>query len=260
YQDTTKFLFDQELNERKYPLNSPLTGTYTREPQMAELVRQALEIGYEVFGYDRNQKGERDSLQAVNIRRFIQNRPPGKVLIHGGWYHAIESDYPKRKKDNWMAYHLNRMGFDPLTIYQDVLVERGAIPASPLFKMVQADQVSVLVNEQGEVFNGFDDQKHFDILLYHPPTQYKKGRPNWLYEQDGYSFVEIEKARIETDQYPVIVKAIFQNEEKNAVPLDVIELQNANDVKALVLRPGDYWIIITSKGGAEITYTINIHP
>lgn len=254
FQDSTKFLFDQELNARKYPLNSPMTGYYTREAQMADLVRQAIAIGYEVFAYERMSSGERDYLQAKNIMKFIENRPPGKVLIQGGWYHAIESNYPKPKDNNWMAYHLKQMGKNPLTIYQDALTEKGALPASPLFDLVQTDQISVLVNAQGQVFNGFDDQKHFDILLYHPPTKYKKGRPSWLYEQAGHRFVPIEKKRITADQYPVLVKAIFQNEEKNAVPLDIIELKSAHDPKELVLRKGKYWIIITSKNGQEVTY------
>lgn len=254
FQDSTKFLFDQALHTRKYPLNSPMTGYYTREPQMADLVRTALAIGYEVFAYERMSSGERDALQAANIAKFIKNRPPGKVLIQGGWYHAIESDFPKKEKDNYMAYHLKKMGLDPLTIYQDVLTEKGAIPASPLFDLVKTAEVSVLVNDQGQVFNGFDQQKHFDILLYHPPTQYQKGRPNWLFEQAGHRFVPVEKERLKPEQYPVLVKAIFQKEEKNAVPLDIIELKSAADPKELILRKGKYWIIMTSRNGDETTY------
>lgn len=258
FQDSTKFLFDEALNTRKYPLNSPMTGYYTREPQMGDLVRTALAIGYEVFAYERMSSGERDSLQAANIAKFIKNRPPGKVLIQGGWYHAIESDYPKRGNDRWMAHHLKKMGLDPLTIYQDVLTEKGAIPASPLYDLVQAAEVSILINDQGQVFNGFDMQKHFDILLYHPPTKYQKGRANWVYEQADHRFVSVEKKRITADQYPVIVKAIFQKEEKNAVPLDIIELKNEDDPKELILRKGKYWIEIICKNGDEITYGVDV--
>jgi len=55
--DTSSFLLDTLLNERGYPLNSLLTGYYTREPQMGNLVREALALGFEIFGYERTSRG-----------------------------------------------------------------------------------------------------------------------------------------------------------------------------------------------------------
>lgn len=52
--------FDQDedtlLNERGYPLLS--SGYYTQEPQFGNLVREALRIGYELFPYETQVRGD----------------------------------------------------------------------------------------------------------------------------------------------------------------------------------------------------------
>ena len=69
----------------------------------------------------------------------MKAHPNEKIVLHCGWYHAIESDYPKRKSDNYMAYHLKkRTGINPLTIYQDALSEKVSMEESPYFKMIEA--------------------------------------------------------------------------------------------------------------------------
>ncbi len=259
--DSTKYLMDTLLMERGYPINSRLTGGYVREPQMGNLVRKALDLGFMIFGYERTNKDiERDLRQAMNIEKFMNAHPDGKVVIHCGWYHAIESDYTKHlrggKKGNYMAHHLkNRTGIDPLTIYQDVLSEKVLKEESPYYQMIDAEEMSVLVNDKGEVFNGVDEQSHFDILLYHPRTKYIKNRPDWLVKLEGNRFVEIKKQKIKPDQYPVLVEA-REVGEKNSVPLDIIELIDANDETPLVLKKGHYTISITDKNRTVQTYKI----
>ena len=256
YGDTTQFLMDTQLSERGFPLNSPMTGYYTREPQMANLVRTALELGFEIFGYESTErKKERDLQQAININRFIDAHPKGKVVIHCGWYHAIESDYPKRKSDNYMAYHLKRMtGIDPLTIYQDALSEKQILPESPLYKMVKAESTSVLVNKEGTIFNGIDNRNHFDILIYHPRTKYLKNRPNWLLDIKGNKAVKIKKRKISKIQYPIIVKAFANKENRNATPIDQIELKDRKDSTPLVLKKGIYRMLLIDKDRNEVEY------
>ncbi|MEL6866836.1 MAG: hypothetical protein AAFP19_20600, partial [Bacteroidota bacterium] len=257
YGDTTKFLMDTQLHQRKYPLNSPITGFYTREPQMGNLVREALDLGFELFAYESTTKDiDRDLQQALNIERFLANRPKAKILIHCGWYHAIESDYPKRKKDHYLAYHLKeRMGIDPLTIYQDALSEKTTIKASPYYPLVKGARMGLLVNKEGQVFNGNGTSKHFDIFLYHPPNKYLRNRAHWLFEIEENQLVEVKKQGIEKDQYPILVKAILTNEEAAAVPLDQIELESEEDQTALVLPRGNYQIILTTKNTKIDSYS-----
>lgn len=259
FKDSTKFLMDTLLNQRTYPLNSHLTGFYIREPQMGNLVREAIRIGFKVFGYERiKRKFERDLQQAMNIEKYRSAHPNEKVVIHCGWYHAIESNYPKFTGDNYMAYHLKtRTGINPLTIYQDALSEKRIVEESPYFKMTKADEISVLIDDNNDVFNGFGDTSHFDIFIYHPPTHYIKNRPNWLLQSKENQFVPIEKNRIPKEEYPVIVEAIPLGEE-NSVPVDVVELLNEEDTTELILKKGEYIIKLINKNRKVEAYEVKI--
>lgn len=259
YVDTSQYLFDTLIQQRGYPLNSPLTGFYTREPQMGELVRTALKVGFELFAYERlSGNTERDLKQAQNIAKHLKENPKEKILIHCGWYHAIESDYPKRKTDHYMAYHLKQLtGIDPLTIYQDALSEKSIQRESPIFKMIQEEEVSMFVKDD-KPYAGNQKKNHFDIFIYHPKTKYIQNRPHWLLDIPGNRFVEIEKGGIRKDQYPVLVQCFRADENLTATPVDIVELKNERDETAIVLNTGKYRIVILDKDRKQMEYTVEI--
>lgn len=259
YVDESKYLMDTLLNERGYPLNSPLTGFFTREPQMANLLRKASELGFTIFGYESiNRALDRDLSQAINIHQFMEEHHEGKVVIHCGWYHAIESDYPKKGNDYYMAHHLkNLTGIDPLTIYQDALTEKATEIESPYYGMIHADEVSVLLDEEGNLFNGMDEHQHFDMFIFHPRTTYVKKRENWLYKPEEHHFMSIDKTKIDTTEYPIIVEAIPVGE-YNSVPVDIIELDNESDSTALILKKGNYRIRMMNKDRKIEIYEIEV--
>ncbi len=254
--DTTAFLMDTLLNKRGYPLNSPISGMYTCEPQMANLVREAIAMGFEVFGYEKTtQSAERDLQQALNIKRYMTLHPGEKITIHCGWYHAIESAYPKQKDSYYMAYHLKRLtGINPYTIYQDALTEKLKQPESPFYKMVTADEVSVLLNEAGQPFNGVDTVAHFDVLVYHPRTKYHRNRPDWLEELEGTYTVEVDRSKVPSGNYPIMVQANLSTDDANASPLDRIELESPLDETPLLLKKGVYKIMLIGKNRAVFEY------
>lgn len=249
------FLMDWKLKERGYPLQSMLTGTYTIEPQMANLIRESLEIGFELFGYDRNKKGDREVLQAENIRnKILAQDPDAKILIHCGWYHLLEESYRGKK---WMAEHLKEMtGIDPFTIYQDILVERYSSKEFELYDQIRAHEPSVFINKNGTLFNGKKDFDKFDVLVYHPRTKYKKNRPDW-YLEHGKQFFEFDKSIIDVG-YPCFVKAFKQTDGPFAVPIDLIELESKFDNSALILATGNYRIEIEGKDRTVQRFEIEI--
>lgn len=260
-ENTETMLMDAEMQERGYPLYGPVSGTYTREPQMSNMIRDAIDMGFEIFGYERAVAGEeRDVQQAKNILRFMADHPDGKVVIHCGWYHAIESNYPKRENEYYMAHHLKQLsGIDPLTIYQDALSERFLDAESPYYKAVKADDVSVLINADGEAFNGKPGEDHFDILLYHPRTKYRKNRPDWLYHLPDHTFIKVKTELVEKTAYPVIVKAYPVGEIPEAAPMDVIELSGPSDNTYLVLKKGKYRVEMVPKNGEIVVYDLEFN-
>ena len=105
---------DSLLSNRKFTISN--SGFYTREPNMSNLIREALSLGYHVFGYDDFSK-DREINQAINIfDNSIKTDSSAKVLVLAGFGHISER-ISERK--NMMAREFyNLYGIDPLTIDQ----------------------------------------------------------------------------------------------------------------------------------------------
>jgi hypothetical protein len=246
--DNDLILLDATLNQRKYPLDSPLTGRYAMEPQMGDLIREALDLGFVIFGYERfNKDQERDLAQAMNIKTIMESDPNGKYLIHCGWYHAIEDDTPKRKSDNYMAYHLKRLtGQDPITIYQDFLSEKYLYPECPIYDQINAQSMGVAVNSQGLPMRF---TSHFDINVFHPRTTFQDGRPSYLTSQVRYFPLTIDMSDYD-GTYPLIIEARISGED-NGTPLDRMELLHPTQTPILYLPFGAFKITIYDDQGNE---------
>ncbi len=236
-------LLDSNLMDRGYPLDDPLTGTYTMEPKMGELLRNAISLEYKIFAYERFEriKGkDRDEIQADNIIKYLNVHPEAKLIIFCGFHHAIESDQPKRVKHQWMArYVKDKTGIDPLTIYQDNFTEKFIQNEHPYLKQTRITEPSVFIDNDGHLVKL---SKHVDVEVLHPMTRFRNGRPDWLYENSEYIAVEVLLEKQEMD-FPVIVSA-FRKGEVNGVPADRIELKHKYDNKVLVLKKGEYNISI----------------
>ena len=254
--DTTGLLLDTALQRRGYPLNSPITGTYVREPQMGLLIREAIETGFTIFAYERHRRGDRELIQAGNIHhRILKENPEARILIHCGWYHLLEQENEGWK---WMATHLKEMtGIDPLTVYQDILTERYAMKESPYYRMIDEENPVVFVDETGQAFNGPPGFGKFDVLLYHPRTRYVYNRPDWLLSIPENRLFHPDREQIRVG-YPCQILAYKQSEPDEAVPMDVIELEHPADPTALVLPPGDYRLLIRDITGAEQILAVTI--
>ena len=234
-------LLDSTLSERGYPLNSPLTGTYTLEPQMGNLVRNAIKSNLKLFAYERSQKIEgkdRDEIQADNIIKYLELNPKARIIIVCGFHHAIESNMVKRGNSYWMAKYLKeKSGIDPLTIYQDNFTEKFIETEHFLLKDLKIDEPSVFVHKSGQIVSV---TQNVDIEIIHPKTIYIDGRPNWLFESNKPVKVNLDSFDI---NFPIIVSA-FLIDEVNSVPIDRIELKHKYDKKLLALKAGEYRITI----------------
>lgn len=254
--DHPLFILDSLLNERKYPMDSPLTGRYAKEPMMGQLIREALDMGFTVFGYDKYGGDiERDLSQALTIKKMMDQHPEGKFLIHCGWYHAIESNYSKRGDGQYMAHHLKQLtGTDPLTIYQDVLSEKYLHTESPIYNQLNGEMGIVVRNENGSPLQLVD---HFDLLVFHPRTSFRYGRPSYLLNNSGWKAVELSLDEYEL-AYPVSIEATLDTEEIDATPIDRMEHLSPYQNLRLVLPPGSFHILITDVKGKEISLKLKV--
>jgi hypothetical protein len=249
---------DSALNERGYPILS--SGFYTQEPQFGNLIRKALELGFYVFPYDvySGDGKEREIQQAKNIQKVIEAFPEGKFIIHCGFDHLIEDEIP-----NWEKAMAGRVreytGINPFTINQVILTEHYQREReNPYFRMVDTlTQASVFVKDNGTLFNGPKGSSHYDIRLYHPRTTYINGRPHWMTMNGKRRIYMIDREKINIE-YPVIVKAYLSKEKDNAVPVDVIEIKEFSDQKALVLPNGNYDLKLYNNKGESFSIKIKV--
>ncbi len=251
-------LFDSTINEINFPVIE--TGYYTKEPEFGNLISEALKIGFTLFSYEasegKNGK-EREIEQAENIQKFIENNPKGKVLIHCGYAHAYENDYPTWGKA--MAGRLKEnMKTDPLTIDQTVFLERSDIDNNHLFiRLNNTKNPIILIDKNGNVFNGKNEIKQTDIIIIHPQTVYINNRPDWL--SKGRKRYIIPNSKIEKHQH-LLILAYRNNEfESNGIPADVIEITNNKTPSELYLTNGVYTIVMKDENYNIIDkYSIDI--
>jgi len=253
---------DQGLAKRGYPVTSLTdytsnSGYYTAEPQYGNLIREALRLGFTVFAYDAfpdvppaDFARQREVQQARNIQKILQTDPTAKILIHAGYDH-IREDSLGGSWGKAMAGRVKEFtGIDPFTINQEKLSEKSA-PSfeNPYYKLVHASEASVFQNKEGQVFAGPPGTSLFDVRVYHPPTHYQYGRPNWLL-LNGRRKSRIVNQRDNSLAYPCLVFAYRKEEDSRfAVAADIIELRTPQDRTALILDPGRYLLRFQASNG-----------
>lgn len=250
--------WDSSLNERKYPTQN--SGIYTQEPVYGNLIRRAMEIGFFVFPYettkfitDSTAQKQREIEQAKNIKKILDKDPKAKILIHCGYDHLIERDIPVWEKA--MAGRLFEFtGINPFTINQVKLTERSSMKfENSHFKMMSVNYSAIFIDSIGNLFNGSEYLKDYDVDVYHPRTKWIEGRPEWVFENNRKAKFINNKV---TTEFPCLVLAYLSKESisekgnyKILIPYDIIELKNKQDKKALSLEAGDYDLLIRDVKG-----------
>ena len=254
------FPCDTLLNERGYPLYSYVSGTYVREPQMSRLIREAHHLGFEIFAYEKFGE-KRDSFQAKYIADILQKDPQAKIVVLCGFGHNIEvvDEETSVHDGKLMAYELKQMtGINPLTINQYILSEAKVGRATDLYNMINAPEPSVFMNEEGKLFSGWPGKAdRFDMLVFHPRTQYTLHRPLWLINEPGNTLYFPDKKKI-TINYPILFKVWPSGDLQEASPIEVIEYKHDRDKIPLILAPGKYRVKLENPEGESQEWEIQI--
>ncbi|GAB3642502.1 hypothetical protein [Spirosoma arcticum] len=257
---------DSLLNQRKYPTLA--SGYYTKEPQYSNLIREALQLGYQLFPYEAATPEEfasgktREIAQARHIETIIKRDPKAKILIHCGYSHVIETPL----ESDWEKAMAGRVkeftGINPFTINQQRWTESGeSSKEEPLYKLMNVKKPSVYINAAGKAYPA-TTAAQTDIQVVHPRTTYRHGRPTWLYRDGGWKPYFLTKEQLSFD-FPCLVLAYRAGETSSrtkpfdqAIPVDVIELKRADEKKALVLPSDNYRIILLGQDGKQKEFTL----
>lgn len=248
---------DSLLRARGFPVME--TGYYIKEAQFGNLIRKALELGFNIFPYeaDTNAFGkEREIQQAKNIQKVLDQDPSAKILIYAGYDH-IREDSLFNSWEKAMAGRLKEYtGIDPFTINQEKMSEASHPNfENAFYRLSKENKAVIYIDSEGKPFAESRTSNQYDVSVFHPRTIYIQGRPDWLLRDDR-KFYTIPQNNIEFD-CPCLVFAYKANEYENAIPIDLIELGAKNEQRALILPIGIFKILIINKQRQMIEFNID---
>ena len=244
-------LNDNQINQRKF--GTLESGYYTSEPEFGNLIKEALDLGFILFGYEESETDNwdadkwknREIAQAQNIFKFMQNHTDGKYFIYCGAGHAFEGDNKGRGKS--MAGVLADLtNMNPLTIDQNRYSDKGENNYNqPLSKLVKTNEPSILINSDGTVFRGNSTSYETDISIIQPIESDENKSAFWLDENQN----EIKIPKEKTIEYPALLLVYRKGElATNGIPTQVIEFKSEKDQKKQFVKNGDFdYLLIDSK-------------
>lgn len=230
-------LFDSELAKRGYPVDK--TGYYTREPVFAEIVREALRLGFTLVSYEGGgNRGPREQHQASMLGCLFKADPKTRLVVIAGFGHISEL-----KDSNYaggvMAFRFKTLtGIDPLTVNATELLKLD--PAKlrfPKDDMGRAAEGYTLLNGKGQPFTA----PGFDMMLYvRAPAHRNDDGGSWL-ELGGARKRSKVAAEICAGRAPCLLEARAVGESAEGIPSDRCIIGKADERGCnLYLRPADY--------------------
>lgn len=242
-----------------YPVRK--TGIYTREPVFAELLREALRLGYQLVPYETpNNPGERqqdrETGQARAIAAVLAEDPQSKVLVHAGYAHIGEAQQGLPDDARPMAMELARTsGLPLLTVDQTSTRSYEAADIDTvgrrLAKQFAVGQPSVLVARDGE--NPWSNKPGlYDVTVLLPAATGTSLRPDWLSLDGKRVAVAIELGPC-LGHLPCVAEARHAREGDEAIPADQFLMLEASEASTpLYLAPGKYRLRLLGNDGAPV--------
>jgi hypothetical protein len=222
------------------------TGHYVLDPLFADLVRQALALGYRPFAYEEagfgragsvaDQIARREQTQAENLAGILRANPAARMLVYVGYSHAAEAPLAGYGSTNeWMAARLKRLtGIDPLTVDQTVIDETSARRRA--YRDLAAPRLhgrpGILFRAGMPMVEG-EYAGLVDLQVVHPPLRIVGGRPDWM-RRIGRRPVAIPR-RLLPARGRRLIQAFVAGEPEDAIPLDQIVVEAGRPPPPLML-------------------------
>jgi hypothetical protein len=241
----------ERLNNDKYP--NEQTGYYTAEPNYGNLIREALNIGFEIFAYEDENSSQspegialREVVQAKNIKKIFDKDPKAKIFIHCGFGHHNEMCLPDFKLMGCLMFEFT--GIDPFTIDQIKDIETLLKETKHKIRDNQETKSSVILVDS--LNNTLSEKPLYDLSVFHTKDSYVYGRPSWLFDSIRKPYF-LNSLNVE---FPIIILAYLESEysrsekekKSHPIPFDIIEMKSKEDIKPLSLKNGKYFLEILS--------------
>lgn len=250
YDNGYRHLFMEALSPEYTDITYPERemGIYTNEPCMANLVRNAIQVGLKLHAYDGYAYKNRDSVSAENIYKVIRDNPKDKFLVICGFDHNNE------KHPRSLASYLNKIAqINPLTIdltvysepessnYYNELINYYHIEVPTVLTDINNKQVC-MQNSSGR-----------DLYIIFPHTEYVHGYPQWMinpkenkFEYWDFSDYDVAKVYLKEEfahvKFPIPYSFKYGNNDNAIlVPLEdyIIRFYKLKDGKPIFIKSSD---------------------
>ncbi len=243
-------------------------GYYSRDPVLAETVREAGRLGYRFADYEfrHDQRGPdgidmdartalREEAQADNlIANVLAPHPEARVFVYCGYSHAMEAPV---MGDEWFASRLRRKtGLDPLTIDQaycttELRPEEDAPHVAGVQAAFAPDRPVVVRRADGTGVGARLTDGGIDLSVFHPRLDPVRGRPGWLAADPARRLFEVDVPAFEG---PALLQALWAGEGAAGVPADQFLLAAGQSRATLALHPGRYVLRLERPEGFDPAY------
>jgi hypothetical protein len=276
---------DGGLQARGYPTLK--SGYYLHEPLCADMVRIAMQLGYQIVPYEyepdpprtiRDPASRDDSLELQNAReegqarnlkeRILSKDPRAKILVHAGYGHIgkkpitwewnAKNGEARKGEMRLMAYAFQQLtGIEPLSVDQTQRIERSNPEEDPgdyrfaVKTGLVKEKPVVLRHKTTKEF--FPVEELCDLVVLHPRTRYENGRPTWLGlggRREPYTVQAGVPLRRDASY---LAQAFFATEQgPDAVPVDQMEFVGDEPLPTLWLPPGQFRVRILDESGTIV--------
>jgi hypothetical protein len=247
---------DTLTQSRNYPSRS--TGYYSKELAYADLVRNALILGYKLVSYDVGERdvNTRDSLQALNIyNKTFKRDANAKVLVHAGYSHIAEEG----DKKFWpMGFCLKQLlNRDVFTIDQVAMVGYEEPSKRHPYYQHALDETKlteplVFKNSIGESLVDPVQALSVDCQVYHPEVTYTEGHPGFLLGPDKNLYALPEEISAYRGH---LLQINLTSEDETAIPVERVII-TGGDTRVLLKRGKYIGYLIDQNGASMLKFKI----
>lgn len=244
---------DTILNKRRYPVFS--SGMYTRDPIFAQLIRDAVSLGFEIVPYDFPIEGDslqnREIYQATRLNNLIKDGK--KALVLAGHDHI----HKKGRTERMASFLIKMLGRDVTSIECTVMRERQDTETeNPYYQQAikqfpDMDEPFVVVNEE----KAFVTPNQVDVVnfnVFFPRTKIKNGFPHWYFSK-GLLDTEVLKKSDKEEFFQIFYLSEWEVEGRNTIPYAQGYLRDYQEVK---LSKGNFKFLFSGETVREETIVV----
>jgi hypothetical protein len=249
---------DDSLSIRKYPTAKSAANANLYDPLYADMVRTAIELGFEVVPYCSQRTGLNPSDKALDeireIHRIFRKDPNARIVIHASFADAMEKA-PKGWEGTLAMRVYTLTNINPLTIDQVSMAEHSLETYDNAYRQALGylnDSKIYLHPITEKPFVEPAKTGFFDVQIFHPRSVYRYNRSQSMnvFGQRRQLFLDLKGI----NDYPLLVQAFVASETgQGLLPVDQIEILKAPtydrktgenlDPTTLFLPPGKRLII-----------------